>query len=186
LFFKKSDKTVVADKTVVMKSPSSVREVDLLGCGNLVLNNSVQENNVNNMGTNIAEKTTLTGNPIIKPLLSRSNIHNTPHISTYDMSNPLISEYFNYDKDIGANFAEFQEIFYKFQHEISKNKNVKRKIKPKNHQYIKIHNSFISLKVHENKTSKIIDPKNPFKKDEDLINYDKDSEEELMEEVIII
>jgi hypothetical protein len=67
---------------------------------------------------------------------------------------------------------------------IKKEKNQTRKTNPlyKLWKMIYIHNSFYPLKKIGDKTVTKINPKNPFKKDEYVLDYDKDSEEEYMEE----
>lgn len=47
---------------------------------------------------------------------------------------------------------------------------------------IYIHDSFLTHRKITNSYSKLINPRNPFKKDDFLIDYDKDSEEEYLEE----
>ena len=63
------------------------------------------------------------------------------------------------------------------------NKTLSNQLKNKRRKKILfIHDSFTSQKKTADKTSVIISARNPFKKDDMIIDYDKDSEEEFMEE----
>lgn len=129
---------------------------------------------------------------VLKPIFSRDNYPNKEHVSKYNMNNPSISNYIDNIKfkQIVTNEQEHKEIFYKFIREVARLEKLNYKaIKERNknkRKLIYIHDSFISLKLYLNKKSKIIDPRHPLRKDDDLIDYDKDSEDERLEEVYLI
>lgn len=136
--------------------------------------NTLVSNNVNS---------TSNGNTNIKYIFSRSTCPNKPVSEHYKMNIPSIKDYFDFNINLSENNNELFKRFCKFQWEISKQKKLKSFLIPKK-KIISIHDTIISLKDHANKTSTIINPKNPFLKDEILINYDEDSEEEKLEAVI--
>jgi hypothetical protein len=126
-----------------------------------------------------------------KPLFTVDS-HN-PHFATLDYILTNIDSGFSHNKikllrikgnDIN-NLSDYHESLKNYLEEVSQiKKNSLKVIKQKNRKrkHIFIHDSFSQHKKVPDKTSIIINPRNPLKKDEYLIDYDKDSEEEFLEE----
>jgi len=124
--------------------------------------------------------------------LFHAKSHN-PHFATLDYILTNIDSSFSQNKkkllsikgnEIN-NLSDYHESLKNYLEEVSQIKrNSLKAIKQKNkkRKHIFIHDSFSQHKKIPEKTSNIINPRNPLKKDEYLIDYDKDSEEEFLEE----
>jgi hypothetical protein len=91
-------------------------------------------------------------------------------------------DFYNLPKDYEMGCHEIRNYFLKYVEKVSKltKKKISKGLKKKR-KFIFFQGSYVS-KININKNSDKIKPRNPFKKDEFIIDYDKDSDEEEAEE----